>query len=82
MFAYSRHTVKSRFYVSGGTIWNGCKVHEMKICMPVEVKCTKLILPNDNTSKQILHCSVTLDLLIKIHSGVVQNNWMPLVCDW
>jgi hypothetical protein len=46
----------------------------MKIYMAVDIKCTKLILPNDNTSKQIPHCSVTLDLLIKICSGVVQNN--------
>lgn len=71
MFAYSRRTVKSRFYVSGGTIYCECKVHELKIYVAVEIKCNKLILPNDNTLKQILHCSVTLGLVIKICSGVV-----------
>jgi hypothetical protein len=45
----------------------------MKIYLAVEIKCNKLIMPNDNTSKQILHCSVTLDLPIKICSGAVQN---------
>jgi hypothetical protein len=45
----------------------------MKIYVAVEIKCNKLIMPNDNTSKQILHCPVTLDLLIKICSDVVQN---------
>jgi len=74
MFAYSRRTVKSRFYVSGGIIQNECKVHEMKIYVALEIKCTKLILPNYNALKQILRCSITLDLLIKICSGVVQNN--------
>jgi hypothetical protein len=60
-------------FLEGPYRMNG-KVHEMKIYVAVEIKCTKLIPPNDNTSKQILHCSVTLDLLIKICSGVVQNN--------
>jgi hypothetical protein len=56
--------VKPGFYVSEGTIENECKIKEMKICVAIEIKETKLIVYHikNVTCFTFSQCSLSIEV--------------------